>query len=198
MAAPQPLTGFLEVRCNLDDGKWSTEMFKGFWNAALGVAGLAAVGLFVFYMLYKQILGLGILIGLSQIQSFVVILLLAVLIFFVAIYAIRIWYLNNRSVDAQQNALSDIHRRDTVTGIEIEIPQNCSFRLAATALARTDKATIKFTGFTDAELNTLLLPQAISTSTIKIALERFGDITRSPVRPYNVTQRQSTYQLTIL
>ena len=30
-------------------------MFKGFWGAALSVAGLAAVGLFVFYKLYDRI-----------------------------------------------------------------------------------------------------------------------------------------------
>jgi len=173
-------------------------MFKGFWNAALGVAGLAAVGLFVFYMLYKQILGLGILIGLNQNQSFIVVLLLAVLIFFVAIYAIRIWYLNNRSEAGQKSPLPDIQRRDTVTGIEIEIPQNCTFRKASTALAKTDKATIKFSGFTETELNTLLIAQTLSTNTIKIALERFEDITGTPLRPYKVTKGQSTYQLTVV
>ena len=55
----------------------------GFWKAALGVGGLATVGLFVLYKLYDRIISLGILIGLSQSQSFIVVIVLSVLIFLV-------------------------------------------------------------------------------------------------------------------
>jgi hypothetical protein len=147
-------------------------------------------------MLYKQILGLGLLIGLNQLESFVVILLLLVLIFAIAIYAIRTWYLNNQI--GEKTSLADIQRRNTFSGIEIEIPNDCTFRTASTALAKTEKFTIKFVGFTETELNTFLVPQAISAKTTVVALERFRDIASAPLRSYTVTKGESTYELAVI
>jgi hypothetical protein len=127
-------------------------MAEGFWKTALKVAGLAAIALFVLYKLYDRILGLGLLIGLSQLQSFIIVVLLAVLIFFVAIFSIWIWYLNNRNEAGQKSRLPEIHRRDMEIGIDFEIPPNCTFRTASTALASTDKSTINFSGFYKREL----------------------------------------------
>jgi hypothetical protein len=173
-------------------------MAEGFWKTALKVAGLAAIALFVLYKLYDRILGLGLLIGLSQLQSFIIVVLLAVLIFFVAIFSIWIWYLNNRNEAGQKSRLPEIHRRDMEIGIDFEIPPNCTFRTASTALASTDKSTINFSGFYKRELNASLRPQKLSTNTTKAALERIGDIARVPVRPYKVTKRQGRYELTVV
>jgi hypothetical protein len=171
---------------------------KGFWEAALKVAGLAAIGLFVLYKLYDRILGLTVFNGLSPLESFIVIVLLVVVIFAMAIFSIWIWYLNNQNEAGPRSPVPDIQRRDTVTGIEFEIPRNCTFRMASTALAKTDKSAINFDGFDERELSAPLVPQTLSTNTTKTALELIRGIAGAPVRPYKVAKRQGLYRLTVL
>jgi nucleoside phosphorylase len=107
--------------------------------------------------------------------------------------------LAKRRLPSRRDTLIEEIRRDTLTGIEFEIPPNSTFRMVSTALAKTDKCAIAFSGFDETEMNAFLTPQTLSTNTTKAALERIRDIIASPpVRRYRVTKRQGLYRLTVV
>ena len=76
-----------------------------FWKAALGVAGIGAIGLFVFYGLYKKWLSLPIFEKLSQDQTFYVMCGFLALVFAVAIFAIIAWLRHSPAGETSDAAL---------------------------------------------------------------------------------------------
>jgi TIR domain len=101
--------------------------------------------------------------------------------------------LDNRDEAGSVASSPDINCKGT--GLEFEIPQNCTFRSASIALAQADKCAVTFNGFDNRELDTLLTPRKLSTDTTATALERIGDIASSPMPPYKVTKGQGVYRL---
>jgi hypothetical protein len=171
-------------------------MFKGFWGAALSTAGLAAIGLYVFYNLYDKIIGLKIFAKLTPTQSFVIVILLAILIFAIAAFAIWVWFLSNWHTTRHLALAPEISRKGSK--LEFEIPANCTFRCAATALIQSEKCAVRFDGFEETDLNAPLMPRKLAMDSTKVALERIRDIATTSIPPYKVTKGLGVYRLTVV
>lgn len=76
-----------------------------FWKAALGIAGMGAVGFFTFYSLYKQWLSLPIFPTLTSEQAFILMLVFLVLTFLALIIGVFAWMAKTKSGDSEDAAL---------------------------------------------------------------------------------------------
>lgn len=109
-----------------------------FWRAALAVAGLGAVGSFVFWGLYKQWLSLKIFANITSEHTFIIMLVFLVLTFF-ALIAILITYIistKNQPVAPNANTYS--------------IPDGTTFNSAILIIA--SRKNVQFKNFTKNEL----------------------------------------------
>jgi hypothetical protein len=168
-----------------------------FWTAALKVAGLAAVALFVMYQLYDHYLELGNLAKLTATQSFVVSLVLIALIFVVTIVGMVLWYRDNQGARQNKRELALNSAKTIPGGIQIGIARGWTFRHAATAVASSAKSTIRFVGFKDAELNAKLRPQTLEAKNVATILQRIGETALETIPPYTVEAEDGRYILAI-
>jgi len=93
-----------------------------FWKVAVTICGLGAIGAFVFYMLYKNILTLPIFSKLSQDQTFIVMLCFIFLIFvallaILAAYILSIWKGRKKTSDEVKNG--ELQDEETQDGSDI-------------------------------------------------------------------------------
>ena len=76
-----------------------------FWKAALGVAGIGAIGLFVFYALYKKWLNLPIFAKITPDQTFSLMWGFLILTFLAMVIAIVAWLLRSPNAESSDAAL---------------------------------------------------------------------------------------------
>lgn len=112
-----------------------------FWQLALGVAGLAAIGTFAFYALYKDWLQLKALATLSQERRYKLFCLFLCLTFLIAISAMVFWYLDRRgdttaSSHSQAEAIKLLNQRYSDGNKKMqEVINSSSNKVAAQKLA---------------------------------------------------------------
>lgn len=142
-----------------------------FWRAALAVAGLGAVGAFVFWSLYKQWLSLGIFSQLDPIHTFKLMLAFLALTF-LALIAILMVYLLSKSqrLAPDANAYS--------------IPAGSTFKFAVEKIALN--RLVQFDNFSDQELDALLDPKAFQAPNDIEAIKQLRLLTKGQIRPYTV------------
>ncbi len=157
-----------------------------FWKAALGMGGVAAIGAFVFYSLYKDWLTLDIFERLTSDQTFIIMLFFLVLVFLVAIGMLIAWFLDKGRSNSQKG-------ENTVT---FSIPADCSFKQGAIALASEEKAIIMFEGIPEEKLKETLKRQTLEASNTKRALELLSGLASSGFPLYLVTLEDGKYTLT--
>ena len=95
-----------------------------FWKPALAIGGVATIGAFVFYGLYKNWLELEIFAQLTPKQTFTVMLVFLVLVFLVAVAMLIAWVVD-RTRDRQAA---------TEPSITFSVPSSWSFEQAIKAL----------------------------------------------------------------
>lgn len=79
-----------------------------FWKSALGVAGLGAIGFFVFFALYKQWLSLGIFSRLDKEQTFIVMVIFLLLTFLALICGVAAWLVSSKGPRSEEAALHNL------------------------------------------------------------------------------------------
>lgn len=156
-----------------------------FWKAALAAGGVCAIGAFVFLSIYKEWLTLDIFGTLTSNQTFIIMSLFLVLVFLLAIATLIAWIIDRRSQKPPKSG-----------SVSFTIPDNCSFRQAARALAKEAKATIIFSNIPDNNLDSILKNQPLSASTTKRVLELLGGLSNQDFPKYEVTFFDGKYVIT--
>jgi hypothetical protein len=147
-----------------------------FWKAALAVAGLGAVGAFVFWSLYKQWLSLGIFANLTSQQTFIVMLVFLALTFVFAVTAFITYAKTHVGAPG-------------FTGSSYSVPKGRTFQSTAEQIAR--RQNIEFEGFTDSELSAPLQAKEFQASDDREALRQLRLLAAGRVRPYGVESDRS-------
>lgn len=158
-----------------------------FWKAALAVGGLAAIGCFVVYGLYARWLKLPIFRQVSASQTFWLMLMFLVLVFLVGVIMAILWYLDRRDQRARPTGASSV---------SFTVPAGCTFGKAVVALAKEDKAAAELKGFEQRELDVELTEQELRTTTTADALRLLRNLTKSPIRKYEIHKQSGLYTLT--
>lgn len=146
-----------------------------FWRAALAVAGLGAVGAFVFWSLYSQWIKLGIFGNLTSSQTFYLMLAFLVLTFFALIAALVTY--------------SKLQRTDGTPAINAatySIPANWTFKASAEKIA--GRRIVEFVGFKNEELSAPMQGKEFEASTDIAALSQLRLLANGRVRLYTVQQ----------
>lgn len=144
-----------------------------FWKAAIGVAGLGAVGAFVFWSLYEKWLELKIFSGLNAKQTFIVMIVFLVLTFFALLGIIWAYIYRDK-------------RSEPSTGsITFVVPKNWPFKSTAEAIAKGH--IVEFDGFTSAELSVPLPEKQFTAPNTTDALRQIRALTGGKVRRYEVS-----------
>lgn len=142
-----------------------------FWRAALAVAGLGAIGAFVFWSLYSKWVSLGIFSNLSSEQTFILMLVFLGLTF-LALIAALITYAN------LQKGGSNLE----INAGTYSIPPNWTFKTSAEKLA--GRRIVEFVGFYQRELLAPVQAKEFEASTDIAALAQLRLLTNGKVRPY--------------
>jgi hypothetical protein len=140
-----------------------------FWKALAGL-GVPGVVLGAFYKLYAKFdwpLN-----TLSPDLVFVAVIVFMLLIAAVVLYTLFLW-----------------RPRPTVTStstaVSINIPKDCTFRVAAKAVA--GDRLLSFEGFSENELSSPMTPRQVTASSPEHLISQLRDIATRKLRPYNVT-----------
>ncbi|MBT3059775.1 MAG: hypothetical protein KME44_13245 [Candidatus Thiodiazotropha sp. (ex Lucina pensylvanica)] len=156
-----------------------------FWKPALAIGGVAAIGAFVFYSLYKQWLTLDIFSQLTPDHTFIIMIVFLVLVFIVAFTMLILWFLDKGRPKEQE----------IEEGMSFSIPENCSFEQAVRALASEDGSVVEFEGFTKAVLGITLNVQTIKATTTLRAIELLSSVAVSSIPKYRVSKLDGKYQI---
>lgn len=157
-----------------------------FWKSALAVGGVATIGAFVFFSLYKEWLTLGIFERLTSSQTFIVMLVFLVLVFLVAAGMLVAWFFEK---DRYQKLEGE-------SSVSFTIPRGCSFKRAAIALASEEGSTVEFNLIPDDALETILKSQTLKASSTKRAIELLHGLAVSEFPNYTVTLTDGKYSVT--
>lgn len=155
------------------------------WKPALAIGGVAAIGAFVFYSLYKQWLTLDVFSQLTADHTFIIMIVFLVLVFIVAFTMLILWFLDKGRPQEQE----------IEEGVSFSIPENCSFEQAVRALASEDGSVVEFEGFSKSVLGTKLNTQTIKATTTLRAIELLANVAASSVPKYRVSKLDGKYQI---
>ena len=145
-----------------------------FWKAAIGVAGLGAIGSFVFWSLYTNWLSIGIFSQLTAEQTFVL-MIIFLLLTFAALIAALVTYLKSQAApSARTNAVA------------FSIPGGWTLRQVLETIA--GRSVVEFVGFHTHELACVLPRKEIEAPTNLDAMRNVHALTGGRVRPYTVEQ----------
>lgn len=142
-----------------------------FWRAALAVAGLGAVGAFVFWSLYSKWISLGIFSNLSSEQTFVLMLVFLSLTF-LALIAALITYAKLQKSGSGPDINAGMY----------SIPRNWTFKASAEKIA--GRRIVEFVGFHDRELSALIQEKEFEAPTDIAALIQLRFLANGKIRPY--------------
>jgi hypothetical protein len=161
-----------------------------FWKPALAVAGIGAVGAFVFYSLYHKWLSLPIFSRLSPDHTFILMLVFLVFVFLGLIVMVIVWL-----VDRVSSARMAVTQH--AGSITFMPPEGCTFKQAAWALAKDDQAVVEFDGFKKAELETVVKNQTVTVPNTTQAIGLLGKLTVRAIRPYTVEKTPGVYRVVV-
>jgi hypothetical protein len=97
-----------------------------FWRAALGVAGIGAVGAFVLWSLYRDWLKLPLFSRMTSDQTFVLMLVFLALTF-VSLIAMLLVHLRSKSIDAGANKVEDLRSNVSLVDAQLD-PRSPHYR----------------------------------------------------------------------
>ena len=155
-----------------------------FWKPALAVGGVAAIGAFIFYALYKQWLELQIFSALTSKDTFIVMLVFLVLVFIIVMAMLILWYLDRGRIQIQNK-----------NGVSFSIPQGCTFEQAIRALVSEAAAVVQFEGFSKKQLKVKLTPQKISTVSTLRAIELIKGVAPQSFPKYSVIESMDEFKV---
>jgi len=159
----------------------------GFWKAALGVAGIGAIGAFVFLSLYKDWLKLQIFSQLTPEQTFWIMGLFLLLVFAALVVMVLVWW----SQKIHENRQPPLAQGST----NFHPPEKATFKGVIEGLAGSGKAAVTFVGFDAKELKLPVKSQSIDTSSLKSAFIVAGKLT-DPQLNFSVEDRDGFYLIT--
>ena len=133
-----------------------------FWKAALAVGGLAAIGAFVFWSLYKNWLSLPIFSQMSADQTFAIMKIFLILTF-IAMIALVVAYLIRHNETKVGNT-------PPANRIIMSIPDGWTFEDTARSIVNVATAVISFEGFEPDQLSQKLRATEINTTDVQEAL----------------------------
>jgi hypothetical protein len=140
-----------------------------YWKAlaALGVPGVALGAFYTLYDKFNWPLK-----SLAPELVFVLALVFMILIAAVVIFTLFLW-----------RPRPEV--KTTSTAVSINIPKNCTFSVAATAVA--GDRLLSFEGFSDNELSSPLTPRQITASSPEHLISQLGEVATRKIRPFAVT-----------
>jgi len=157
-----------------------------FWHAALGVAGLGAVGSFVFWSLYVKWLSLGIFSNLTSEQTFVLMLVFLVLTFAALIAALFVYYVQQR-----------VRVRQIPNAGSYSVPNGWTFKASVEKIA--DQKLVEFVNFREDELSASMQPKEFQAPDEVEAIRQLRLLAEGRVRKYTIdTSPTGTLVLTAI